>query len=291
VATAWLEWGMISVLILTKNEEQDLPGCLRSVAWSDDIHVFDSFSSDRTVEIARAAGAHVSQRVFDGYASQRNAALQTLPFRHEWLLLLDADERPTPELVEEMRRAVEASGPRVNAYRIPIAYFFVDGSRLRHAQTTRLFLRLVRPGRVRYEREINEVLKVEGETGDLKNEIDHFPFSRGLNHWVEKHNLYSTMEAELIASGKFLENASLKTALFGRTFHERRVARKALFYRMPGRPLLKWVYMMFVQGAILDGRAGMRYANLLTLYEYLIVLKTRELERMRIAAREERATS
>ncbi len=272
---------MISVLILTKNEEQDLPGCLDSVAWSDDIHVFDSFSTDRTAEIARAAGAHVTQRAFDGYASQRNAALRTLPFRHEWLLMLDADERPTPALVEELRHAVEQPIAGVNAYRIPIAYFFLDGSRLRHAQTTQLFLRLVRHKMVRYEREINEVLKVEGETGELKHEIDHFPFSKGLNHWVQKHNVYSTMEAELIASGQFQESASLKTALFGKTFHERRVARKALFYRMPARPLLKWVYMMFVQGAILDGTPGIRYANLLTLYEYLIVLKTRELLRER----------
>jgi glycosyltransferase involved in cell wall biosynthesis len=281
---------MISVLILTRNEEQDLPGCLDSVAWSDDIHVFDSFSTDRTAEIARAAGAHVTQRAFDGYASQRNAALRTLPFRHEWLLMLDADERPTPALVQELRRAVEQPVAGVNAYRIPIAYFFLDGSRLRHAQTTRLFLRLVRSRMVYYEREINEVLKVEGETGDLKNEIDHFPFSKGLDHWVQKHNVYSTMEAELIASGQFLESASLKTALFGRTFHERRVARKALFYRMPARPLIKWLYMMFVQGAILDGVPGIRYANLLTVYEYLIVLKTRELVRSRTVAGEERAT-
>lgn len=281
---------MISVLILTRNEEQDLPGCLESVAWSDDIHVFDSFSTDRTAEIARTAGAHVTQRVFDGYASQRNAALRTLPFRHEWLLMLDADERPTPALVEELRRAVEQPIAGVNAYRIPIAYFFLDGSRLRHAQTTQLFLRLVRHKTVRFEREINEVLKVEGDTGDLRNEIDHFPFSKGLDHWVQKHNVYSTMEAELIASGQFLESASLKSALFGGTFHERRVARKALFYRMPARPLIKWLYMMFVQGAILDGVPGIRYANLLTVYEYLIVLKTRELMRERALAREERAT-
>ncbi len=224
---ACLEWGMISVLILTRNEEQDLPGCLESVAWSDDVHVFDSFSTDRTAEIARAAGAHVTQRAFDGYASQRNAALRTLPFRHEWLLMLDADERPTLTLVEEMRRAVTEPVPGVNAYRIPIAYFFLDGSRLRHAQTTQLFLRLVRPRMVRYEREINEVLKVEGETGDLKSDIDHFPFSKSLDHWIQKHNVYSTMEAELIASGQFLQSASVKTTLFGRTFHERRVARKA----------------------------------------------------------------
>ena len=111
---------MISVLILTRNEEKDLPGCLESVSWSDDIHVFDSFSEDRTVEIARTHGANVVQRAFDGYASQRNAALRGLPFRYEWLFMLDADERPTPALVEEMHAAVAHPRSGLNAYRLPI---------------------------------------------------------------------------------------------------------------------------------------------------------------------------
>ena len=86
---------MISVLILTRNEQQDLPACLASVAWSDDVHVFDSFSVDGTVEIARAAGAHVHQRIFDDYAKHRTAALREVPFKYPWLFLLDADERPS----------------------------------------------------------------------------------------------------------------------------------------------------------------------------------------------------
>ena len=95
---------MISVLILTRNEQLDLPGCLASVAWSDDVHVFDSHSTDATPDIARAAGAHLHQRVFDDYATHRNAALQ-LPFDHPWVLILDADERPTPSLSSEMQTA------------------------------------------------------------------------------------------------------------------------------------------------------------------------------------------
>src|ERR1700754_4796111 len=98
---------MISVLILKKNEERDLPGCLEPVAWCDDVHVFDSYSTDRTVEIARAAGAEVHQRVFDDYAKHRNAALKGIKFTHEWVFLLDADERPTAELAQEMLRAVQ----------------------------------------------------------------------------------------------------------------------------------------------------------------------------------------
>jgi glycosyltransferase involved in cell wall biosynthesis len=95
---------MISVLILTRNEQQDLPACLASVAWSDDIHVFDSFSTDSTIDIATSAGAHVHQRVFDDYATHRNAALRGISFKHPWLFLLDADERPTLELSRDAPR-------------------------------------------------------------------------------------------------------------------------------------------------------------------------------------------
>src|SRR5262245_61892171 len=77
---------VISTIILTKDEEKDLPDCLQSVAWSGDVHIFDSYSSDRTVEIATDHGAHVSQRHFDNYAAQRNAALDLTSFKHEWVL-------------------------------------------------------------------------------------------------------------------------------------------------------------------------------------------------------------
>src|SRR6266852_4190195 len=93
---------MISVLVCTKNEEQDLPGCLLSVAWSDDVHVFDSFSTDQTCEIAKRSGAAVHQREFDGYASQKNAGLHSVTFRHPWTLLLDADERVPESLAKEL---------------------------------------------------------------------------------------------------------------------------------------------------------------------------------------------
>lgn len=271
---------MISVLILTRNEEQDLPGCLDSVAWSDDVHVFDSFSTDGTVEIARARGATVTQREFDGYAMQRNAALQSLPFRYEWLLIVDADERPTPELVEEMKQVVLHPVAGVHAYRLRIDYYLNDAS-LKHAQMTPVYLRLVRHGMVRYEREINELLQVDGEIGELKHPMRHYPFSKGMAHWLQKHNVYSTMEAEIVASGEYLQAASWRTAFFGKDFHTKRAALKGLFYTMPARPLVKWFYMLFVQRAILDGKAGIQYVNLQAIYEYMIVLKTRELLRKR----------
>lgn len=267
----------ISVLILTKNEQHDLPGALESVAWSDDVHVFDSHSTDATVEIARAAGAKAHSRTFDDYATQRNAAL-ALEFKHPWLFILDADERPTRELSGEMQRVVAEAPANTAGFRLR-RRDFLFGTWLKHAQISPYYTRLVRVGRARYTRAINEVLEVDGPVAQLLHPLDHFPFSKGIAHWVAKHNTYSSMEAELIAREQGLQNPSLSAALRHPDFHTRRLHQKALFYRMPARPLIKWCYMMLVRGAVLDGVAGITYATLQAFYEYLIVLKTKELRR------------
>jgi glycosyltransferase involved in cell wall biosynthesis len=267
----------ISVLILTKNEERDLPDALASIAWSDDVHVFDSQSADRTVEIARAAGAQVHTRAFDDYATHRNAAL-AVRFKHPWVFILDADERPTAELSAEMQRVVAEAPANTAGFRL-CRRDFLFGTWLRHAQISPYYIRLVKPERARYTRAINEVLEVDGPVAELLHPLDHFPFSKGISHWIAKHNTYSTMEAELIVRQQGLQNPSLRTALFDRDFHVRRLHQKALFYRLPGRPLVKWFYMMFARGAVLDGAAGIAYATLQSIYEYMIVLKTKELRR------------
>lgn len=270
---------MISVLILTHNEEQDLPGCLESVAWCDDIHILDSESTDRTSEIARQRGAIVTTRRFDTYAAQRNAGMQ-LPFCHEWVLVLDADERPTPELSAEIPSAIATAPPDVTGFRIR-RRDFLWGTWLKHAQLTPYYVRLLRVGHAHYTRDVNEVVEVRGEIRELQSPFDHLAFSKGISHWMAKHNAYSSKEAELLANGNATRGASLRQALFARNFHERRVAQKAIFYELPARPLIKWFYMMFVRGALLDGPAGVMYATLHSFYEFLIEVKHRELIRRR----------
>ena len=267
---------MISVLILTRNEEQDLPGCLASVAWSDDIHVFDSCSTDATASIARSAGATVTARPFDTYAEQRNAALATLAFKHDWIFILDADERPTQSLAEEMLNTAAAAQPITAAFRVRRKDYLWN-TWLKHAQMSPWYIRLMRKGRAHYVRDVNEVLEVDGLVAELQSPLDHYPFSKGVSHWVARHNTYSTMEAALLASGSAVEDASLRTAIFGEDFHARRRAQKAIFYQLPLRPLLKWFYLMFYRGAILDGPAGTAYATLQAFYEFLIELKRKEL--------------
>ena len=272
---------MVSVLILTKNEESDLPDCLKSVAWSDDVHVFDSFSTDRTLAIARKAKATVTQRAFDGYARQRNAALNTLAFKYPWVLILDADERIPARLRDQIISHVHAAKSGTSAFRFRRRDYLYN-TWLKHSQISPHYIRLIRVGKARYFREINEVVYVDGNILDIDGYFMHYPFSKGIRHWVDKHNVYSSMEAL-----RWMEETegrypfSVRRALFAKDFHQRRYHQKGLFYKVPGRPLVKWCYILFYRGGIFDGRAGWTYAFLQAIYEYLIVLKYQEHKRMR----------
>ena len=269
---------MVSVLIITKNEEQDLPGCLQSVGWSDDVHVLDSFSTDRTVEVARERGAAVHQRVFDTYAGQRNAGF-ALAYKHPWLLILDADERASAGLGALLARETAAAAAETDAFRLRRRDYFL-GRWLKHAQTTPFYIRVVRLGRARFRRDVNEVVEVDGAIVDLEGEaayFDHYPFSKGLTHWVAKHNSYSSGEALIVAGSAFAGEVSWTKALFAKDFNVKHAARKAVFYSLPGRPLMRWAYLMFYRRGVLDGRAGFVYSTLQAFYEWLIVLKTAEM--------------
>jgi glycosyltransferase involved in cell wall biosynthesis len=275
----------ISVLILTKNEQQDLPGCLESVTWSDDIHVYDCMSTDDTVAISERFGARVTQRgygnsklIFGGdEASHKNWGLKNIPFKYSWVLHLDADERVTPELVNAIRDAVSVDSPNV-AYRIQRRDFYL-GTWLKHVQTSPFYLRLFRPEKMRYERLVNPVSIPEGPVGQVSGYLDHFPFSKGIGHWIDRHNAYSRFEAQqIIENRKNGENFSLLKAFTAPDFHERRYHQKELFYRLPFRPLIKFLLLYVGKRGFLDGRAGFSYAILQSIYEYFIVLKTRELE-------------
>lgn len=268
---------MISILILTKNEQQDLPGCLKSVAWSDDIHVYDSMSTDETLNIARRAGASVTQRPFDNWASHQNWGLQNIKFKNQWVLYIDADERMTPELVESVQAAVASAKNQV-AYRLQRRDFFL-GTWLEHVQTSPFFIRLFKPQHMRYERLVNPISIPDGPVGDLKGFLDHFPFSKGVAHWIDRHNSYSQFEAQQITMNRVRDRSfSLSRAFFAPDFQDRRYHQKELFYRLPFRPIIKFLLLYVGKGGFLDGRAGFTYAVLQSIYEYFIVLKVRELE-------------
>jgi glycosyltransferase involved in cell wall biosynthesis len=268
---------MISVLILTLNEETDIENCLKSVAWCDDVHVFDSFSSDRTVELARKAGATVTQRKFDNWAAHQNWGIANIAFRHPWVLYVDADERVSEELRDAILSTRLEDCAEV-AFKIQRRDFVWNGRWLKHAQISPYYLRIFRPEKMHYRRLVNPVSVPDGPAGTIKGFLDHYPFSKGFRAWWQRHLSYADFEAtmrleDLNKSTRF----SLYKAILGKEFSERRYHQKGLFYKMPARPLVKWLYMVFWRRSFLDGSAGMTYATLQAIYEYFIVLKTREL--------------
>lgn len=269
----------LSVLILTLNEEANIVACLESVRWCDDVVVLDSFSTDRTVELARAGGARVVQRAFDDYARQRNFGLREIAYRHPWVLMLDADERVPEELRAEMLAAVTRAADSTALFSMRRKDHMFGRWIRRGSGYPTWFGRLARIGRVWVERPINEEFHAEGERALLSAHLHHYPFNKGLSAWLQKHDRYSTMEAELRAGAP---PGPLRLAsLFGRDPLARRRELKALVYRLPGRPVVMFAALYVIRGGFLDGRAGLTFSLLRAWYEFMIDCKYAELRRRR----------
>jgi len=285
---------MLSILILTHNEEHDLPGCLEDLKWCDDLIVYDSYSTDLTEIIATSSGARLVRRPgqdlsmsFGGdEASHRNWALREITFKYPWLLVLDADERLSPEAYYEIHHLLSAEyleqldlppNPPV-AFQLRRRDFF-HGRQLKHVQVTPWYIRLFRPEFVHYERLVNPVTIVNGTVASIQGCINHFPFSKGLSHWLERHNTYSTLEArQLVSSSLTINFPTIYKAVLSPSFSERRFHQKILFSLLPFRPIVKFVWLYFLKRGLLDGGPGLTYALLQSIYEFYIVLKIKELK-------------
>lgn len=261
---------MYSVVILTRNEAVNIGDCIASIP-TDDIVVLDSHSTDDTCDIASAAGARISQRVFDNYAAQRNAALNLPGYRHSWVLMLDADERMTPELHAEIVARLATAGPDVGMFRMRRQDMFLGRWLQRSSGYPTWFGRLLRLGSVRVEREINEEFCTSLSIGELENHIVHFPFNRGIAYWFERHNSYSSMEALVLSQERSRPIAWRD--LLSRDPLARRKAAKQLAYRMPGRPTLIFLYLYVLRAGFRDGRPGLLFCRMRALYERMIDLK------------------
>lgn len=267
---------MISIYILTYNEEIDIAECIESVInFSDDIIVVDSYSSDRTVEIASRYPVQIVQHPFESHGKQRTWMLNHVPTKYDWVYLLEADERMTPELFAECLE-VSQKGTAIGYYVAERVMFM--GKWIRHStQYPRYQMRLFEKGKVWFgdyghtERE-----ECDGEIDFLRETYPHYTCGKGLSRWIEKHNRYSTDEAK--ETLKQLEKGSIswKKLFFGKSEVEKRRALKDLSLRLPFRPLVRWIYMYFILGGIWDGKAGFAWCTLQAFYEYLILLKVEE---------------
>jgi acetyltransferase-like isoleucine patch superfamily enzyme/glycosyltransferase involved in cell wall biosynthesis len=280
----------VSVLILTLNEEINIAECIRSCAWSGDVHVLDSGSTDRTVEIARSMGATVHQNPFESFGKQRNWAIDHIALKNDWVFHLDADERFTPELVAEIDRLLAADPPDAG-FHCPSKMMFM-GRWLRRAGGYPTYqMRLFHKTRMRFkdyghgQREA-----VETPLRRLEQPYLHYSFSKGLYDWLDKHNRYSSLEALQVMQGS--GGIQLGKA-FSKDPVERRRAWKEIGYRIPLRPQIRWFVTLFVLGGVFEGRAGWTYAQLLAVYERMITLKLRLLRQggAGAAARFERDTA
>jgi glycosyltransferase involved in cell wall biosynthesis len=278
----------VSVLIPAKNEQANLPACLTSVQRADEVFIVDSQSSDKSVEIAKSYGANIVQFHFNGrWPKKKNWSLENLPFRNEWVLIVDCDERITPELWDEIAQAIQ--NPEYNGYYLNRQVFFL-GTWIRHGgKYPDWNLRLFKHKKGRYENlntedipntgdnEVHEHVILDGKAGYLKNDMIHEDF-RDLYHWIERHNRYSNWEARVylnLLTGKD-NNGTIGAHLFGDAVQRKRFLKK-LWVRLPFKPFLRFVLFYIIQRGFLDGRAGYIYARLLSQYEYQIGVKLYEL--------------
>jgi glycosyltransferase involved in cell wall biosynthesis len=268
---------MISVVVLTLNEELNLPRCLEAISWCDDVLIVDSFSSDATLKIAAEHRARVVQRPFDSFAGQRNFAVERCELKHEWVFHLDADEVITPGLAAEIRACIGSTDK--HAYRVSSKLIF-DGKFLRHAGLFPWYqVRLGRRGKLRFK-QVGHGQREQLPSrviGTLKNALLHFPFEKGLEDWIEKHKRYSAAEARQNVYGYANDDVPVLD-LFSIAIDRRRRAAKKMFRRLPCRATIRFIYMYLFRSGILDGKPGFTYCRLLAWYEWLIVLKERELK-------------
>ena len=271
----------VSIVIPTRNEANNLKRCLRSVAWASEKFVVDSNSTDTTGQIAENFGASVVQ--FDykgGWPKKKNWALANLPFRNEWVLLLDADEVLCNGGSEEIDRVLESDSD-VAGYWINRRFMFL-GKWLKHAYYPNWNLRLFKHKLGRFERliegetnsgdvEIHEHIIVRGRTARMKTELEHYAYP-SVESFIEKHNRYSNWESQL---ERELDGRTMGNPLQDRRMNFRRRL-KRLSKKLPMRPLLRFWYIFFVQRGFLDGLEGYYFAQLHACYEWMSVIKTFE---------------
>ncbi len=274
---------MIDALIICHNEAINLPHCLKALTgWTHRIFVIDSGSTDGTIIIAQSMGAEVIHHDWEGYARQKNWALNNLPLEADWILIVDADEVITSELQRKLTKITD--GP---AGLIPENGFFINrltyftGKPIRHCgYFPNWNMRFFKRGRGYYEdRAVHEHMIIDHPVGYIREYMLHED-RRGLEHYIAKHNRYSTLEArtlfhEITSHQKTIKSVNLPSDTFRRRWLKR--------YMMPYLPfpgLWRFLYMYIIRLGVLDGSTGFRFCTFISMYDSMVVAKLRELLRL-----------
>lgn len=274
--------GQIDVLIPTLNEAAIISDVVRNALRVGPVYVLDSMSTDGTQQLAREAGAVVVERRFSGYASQKNWGLDNLPFTGEWVFILDADERITPALREELFRTAKDRAS-VDGFYVNRVVLFM-GRPIRHGGLYPSWnLRFFRRGRCRYEdRSVHEHMVCDGPTRYLREEMLHIR-GESVHEWIRKHIRYADLESDEWVKLKYgLEAGASADRLFTRVMKYRQYLRREVWPRTPAKPLMRFLYMYFLRLGVLDRGPGLHMAMMMAAYEYMIELLYRDkLERIK----------
>ena len=235
----------LTVIIITYNESEHIADCIESARFADDILVFDSFSTDQTVQLAEQSGARVLQRVFDNYANQRNAALDATAGKADWVLFVDADERVTPELAQEVCTTIEK--PDYAGWKIPRHNYIFGKLTLGAGWYPDYQLRLLRVGSARYdpERQVHEVVLLDGNEGTLEQQLIHYNY-RNVSQFRYKQRKYTAYDARIL--------------------YEQGIYPKPQNYIL--QPLRQFRWRFFTLKGYRDGWHGLRLSLLMTWYEF-----------------------
>ena len=267
---------MVSTVILTKNEEDDLPDCLDSLKWCEDLHVVDSGSSDSTCEVATSRGAKVCFHEFQSFGHQHNWALDNIAFANEWILFLDADERSTESFRDEVLGSVDGADDETAGF-LCCWKLMRKGVWLRRSDAfPRWQMRIVRHHRARFKSVGHGQMEseVDGRLGYIREPYLHYPFSKGMDHWLRKHKRYAEQEAR-----ERLRESLVFRDLFASHSSRRNVALKKLVIRIPFWPGLRFLHAYVWRMGFLEGGPGYRYCRNIARYEAMIVRNFRQLHR------------
>lgn len=261
----------ITVIVPAKDEAVHIQRCVESARELGCVIVVDAGSADATQALAREAGAEVVVHPWEGYAAQKNWALRELGVESEWVLFLDADETLTDTGREEIRRAVTTGA--ADGYYLPRQYVFL-GRPLEHAWWYPDYqLRLFRRACGRFEeRKVHEHVILDGRAATLATPIVHENL-KGLSAFIERHNRYSDLEAdELLAPSSERKRGSLT----GTWADRRRLLKDEVWFRLPARPLVRFVWLYVFKRGFLDGKRGRLFCSLIAMYDFLIDAKVLE---------------
>jgi glycosyltransferase involved in cell wall biosynthesis len=282
----------VTVIIPARNEAQNLPRCLGALRDFSEVYVIDSQSTDETVEIARSHRAKVVQFHYRGsWPKKRQWAMDTLPIANDWILLLDADESPSPALVDEIRSAIQDHA--VNGYYIQLQTWFL-GRVLRHGDVGLWKLSLFRRAKGRFEcrlqeqdasmadMEVHEHVLVEGATSKLRSPLTHRNVE-SLSRYIRKHDEYSNWECRVLSQAA--NKKELPPALFGTQAQRRRWLKRKLF-TISGSSVLLFLYRYFLRMGFLDGMPGLIYCGFQAVQMFHTKAKIYELKQHELKQRE-----